>query len=156
MKFKLITIESSKEKWFDEATSLYNKKINGFCSFERISIKAKGLERKHKDQKKEGESALILDKLKTTDFVILCDERGKSFNSIQFSQKLVSYLENGHSNIVFVVGGAYGVSTDLRNRANLIWSLSDMVMNHFVAQVVVLEQIYRALTIWKGTPYHNE
>ncbi|MFK8137458.1 MAG: 23S rRNA (pseudouridine(1915)-N(3))-methyltransferase RlmH [Bdellovibrionales bacterium] len=156
MKVELISLESGKEKWFTEASELYAKKLKPVLNFSHTLFKAKNLERKQSDQKKELESALLLSKIKSNDYVILCEERGKSFDSIEFSTKLRAAYESGSSRVLFVVGGAYGVNQDLRSRANLLWSFSPMVMNHMLAQVVALEQIYRATTIWKGTPYHNE
>lgn len=156
MRLKCLSVQSSKESWFLDAQRHFAKKIEGFCAFEVISLKAKSGDRKQRDYKKDKESAQILDKIKPNHFVVLCDERGQSFDSQKFSKKLVSWIESGHSEIVFVVGGAYGVSQELRERANVVWSLSEMVMNHHVAQVVVLEQIYRGFAIWKGIPYHNE
>ena len=156
MRIKVLSIQSSKEPWFEKACALYDKKISAFCKFENIHMKAKSLDRKQREQKKLLESKLILEKIRPQDFVILCDERGKSFTSQEFSKKIVSCFEGGYSDIVFVIGGAYGCSEELQERAKLKWSLSNMVMNHLVAQTVVLEQIYRAFAIWKGLPYHNE
>lgn len=156
MKIRCISLQSSKDSWFIEALAIFEKKLKPFCQFDLQLYKAKSGDRKQREFKREKESEILLSKLKPTDFVIVCDERGKSFTSQKFSNQLISWFEAGHSELVFVVGGAYGVSDPLRKRANCIWSLSEMVMNHQVAQVVVLEQIYRAFSIWKGLPYHNE
>lgn len=156
MKIKCLSLQSSKDKWFVEALAVFEKKLKPFCHFELHLLKAKSGERKQREFKREKESEVLLAKIKPNDFVILCDERGKTFTSQKFSKQIVSWVESGHNELVFVVGGAYGVSEELRKRANCVWSLSEMVMNHQVAQVVVLEQIYRAFSIWKGLPYHNE
>ena len=156
MKLQLIYIQSSKEPWFSEATELYHKKINGFQSFEIKALKAKGLERSQADQKKKLESDLLLKNIETSDYVILFDENGKVFkDSVDFSKFLNQGLESGKQTIKFVIGGAYGSSEELQQRANLKASLSPLTMNHLVATVTALEQIYRGLTILKGIPYHN-
>lgn len=154
--FQLLTIESSKEEWFLEAVRLYTKKINHYYSFERRALKSKSMGREEREQKRNLESKQLLDALQEGAVWILLDERGKSYSSEGFSKLLVSQLENGKKNIQFIVGGAYGVSEELQKKVHHKITLSPMVMNHFVAQTVLLEQIYRALTIWKGIPYHNE
>ncbi len=154
--FQLLTIESSKEKWFLEATQLYTKKINHYYPFERKAVKSKAMGRDEREIKKQLESKQLLAAISDKALVILLDESGKSYSSESFSKLLVSSVENGKKNIQFIIGGAYGVTDDLKKRADHKITLSPMVMNHFVAQTVLLEQLYRALTIWKGIPYHNE
>lgn len=154
--FQLLTIESSKEDWFLEVAKLYHKKINYYYSFERKALKSKSMGREEREQKKQLESKQLMDAIQDGSVIILLDERGKSYSSEAFSKLLVSQIENGKKHIQFIVGGAYGVSEDLQKKAHYKVTLSPMVMNHFVAQTVLMEQIYRALTIWKGIPYHNE
>lgn len=154
--FQLLTIESSKEGWFLEAAQIYYKKINHYYGFERKALKSRGMGREDREQKKALESKMLLDAIQPNAVIILLDEKGKSYSSEAFSKLLVSNIEGGKKNIQFVVGGAFGVSEDLQRKANYKISLSPMVMNHFVAQIVLMEQIYRALTIWKGIPYHND
>ncbi|MCB0347689.1 MAG: 23S rRNA (pseudouridine(1915)-N(3))-methyltransferase RlmH [Bdellovibrionales bacterium] len=154
--FQLLTIESSKEAWFVEATNLYTKKINHYYPFERKALKSKSMGREDKETKKRLETKQIVDAIDNKSLVILLDEAGKNYSSENFSKLLVSSLENGKKNIQFIIGGAYGVTDELKKTANHKISLSPMVMNHFVAQTVLMEQLYRALTIWKGIPYHNE
>jgi 23S rRNA (pseudouridine1915-N3)-methyltransferase len=98
---------------------------------------------------------LLLSVLAKDDFIVLFDERGKTFNSIEFSKKVENILSSSKRRGVFIIGGAYGVSDEVRARAQLVVTLSPMVMNHLLAQTVALEQIYRAFTILKNTPYHN-
>ncbi|MGZ3743351.1 MAG: 23S rRNA (pseudouridine(1915)-N(3))-methyltransferase RlmH [Pseudobdellovibrionaceae bacterium] len=155
MKFILYNLATAKEAWAEEAAKLYAKKISYFHSFEVQSLKPKRSPREDATQKKKEESELILSVLNKDDFVILFDERGKSFNSIEFSKKLESIMLSSKKRAVFIIGGAYGVNEEVRARAQLIVTLSPMVMNHLLAQTVALEQIYRAFTIIKNLPYHN-
>ena len=95
--------------------------------------------------------------LSKNDFVMIFDENGKSYDdSIQFSKKLNSVFNLGKQNIVFIIGGSYGFSDEIKLLANEKFSLSNLTMNHHVAKLVAMEQIYRAICIQKNIPYHNE
>jgi 23S rRNA (pseudouridine1915-N3)-methyltransferase len=155
MKFVLYNLATAKEPWADEASRLYSQKINHFNPFEIQTLKPKKSAREESALKKKEESELILSSLATADFVVLFDERGRSFNSLEFSKKIEAILMSSKKRAVFIIGGAYGVSDEVRARADLAVSFSPMVMNHLLAQTVALEQIYRAFTILKNIPYHN-
>ena len=155
MKFVLYNLATAKEPWAEEAARLYLQKISYFTPFQIQTLKPKKSSRDESAQKQKEESELILSTLSSDDFVILFDERGKSFDSIEFSKKIGSVLSSSKKRAVFIVGGAYGVSDEVRARAQLVVSLSPMVMNHLLAQTVALEQIYRAFMILKNLPYHN-
>jgi 23S rRNA (pseudouridine1915-N3)-methyltransferase len=155
-KLHLITLESSKSEWVAEALGQWSKKINPILSFEHIKIKAPSLDRKQSDGKAELEGELILKKIEKDDWVVLLDERGRGLTSKAFSKELVQWVESGKKRVVFVIGGSYGVSEHVKSRANIKIKLSDFTLNHWVAQVVLTEQIYRALAIWRNLPYHND
>jgi 23S rRNA (pseudouridine1915-N3)-methyltransferase len=156
MKLKLFYLKGKSESWAEMAASDLEKKISRFFPFAIESVKSKSNDRENAEEKKSQESISLLKKIDSSDYVVLFDEGGKAFkNSIEFSIELVSALGKKSSRIVFVIGGPYGFSEDIRKRSNARWSLSGLTYNHHVAQVVALEQIYRALTIWKGLPYHN-
>lgn len=154
VRISLVSLQSSKDLWFVEACELYQKKLQAFCRFESHALKAKG--RSQGERRKQEDSEQILQRLSPQAFVVLCDERGQSFNSQQFSKQLLFWWERNATEVCFVIGGAYGASESLHKRANAALCLAPWVMNHHVAQVVLLEQIYRAMSIWKGLPYHNE
>lgn len=156
MKLALLTVGGQKEAWLIEVSAEYQRKISYFLPFEIHRLKPVKLERASREAKLAAESEALLKALTKDDLLILCDERGSALTSQQFSQKLVKALERGRSRVVVMIGGAYGVSDEVRARADWHWSLSSMVFNHHIAQAVALEQLYRALTIWKNLPYHNE
>lgn len=156
MKLALIAIGGQKEAWLAEFSSAYEAKIGRFCDFEIIRLKPSKLERASSEAKRQAETAELLKALKKDDVVVLCDERGEAIDSRKFSGKLVKFFERGRPRVVVVIGGAYGFDEDLKKRADWIWSLSPMVLNHHLAQALVLEQIYRAFAIWKNLPYHND
>lgn len=156
MKFVFLNVATAKESWSDQATKVYVDKISHFVPFEVQHISPKKISRDDQARKLAEESKIILDFLQSTDFVVLFDERGKSFNSKEFSKQVERILMTGKKRCIWIIGGAFGVSDEVRTRADLKVSLSTMVMNHLVAQTVALEQIYRGFAIIKNLPYHNE
>ena len=104
-------------------------------------------------QSKQQETEKILSMIDQKSTLILLDEHGKQYDSVEFSHLIFDDIQN---NIIFVIGGAYGVSTILIKRANYIWSLGSVVFPHQLVRVLLAEQIYRAHTIASGHPYHHE
>lgn len=151
-----MNLNTAKEKWSDQVQELYLEKINHFIKFEVISLKTDNLSRNQKDIRLQKETETILKFLKEDDYLVLFDERGKSFNSLEFSKQINSILNTGKKRVVFLIGGAFGVSEEIKSRAQLKVSFSTMVFNHLIAEAVALEQIYRAFTIIKNLPYHNQ
>ena len=108
-----------------------------------------------KEQKRmEGES--ILKRIDSSDQVVLLDEKGKEFRSIEFSKFLQKKMNAGTRNLVLVIGGPYGFSDSVYQRANGKLSLSKMTMSHQMIRLFLLEQVYRAFTILRNEPYHHE
>ena len=107
------------------------------------------------EQFQEKEGALVLKKLQSDDFLILLDERGKSFTSVKFAQYLDQLLMGSGKRLIFLVGGAYGFSPEIYRRANAQLCLSAMTFSHQMVRLFFLEQLYRAMTILRGEPYHN-
>lgn len=156
MNIALIYIKGKTEPWAEDANELYAKKINRFLPFERIAVKAKSLDRDNASEKKTVESNALLAHVEKSDVLVIFDEAGKKIkNSHDFSANLVNLLGRQARRTVFGIGGAYGFSDQAKKSAQEIWSLSPLTMNHHLAQLAALEQIYRALTIWKNFPYHN-
>lgn len=155
MKFVFLKIESSKEKWSEEATSLYLEKLKHYVKFEIQTLSSKKISRAAASQKVELESEEILDFLEKDDFVVLFDEKGKALDSVAISKQVSRIMDSGKKRCVWIIGGAFGVSEAVKARADLKLSLAPFVMNHLVAQTVALEQIYRSFTIIKNLPYHN-
>ena len=156
MKFQLVHLSTASEDWSKLVVELYQKKINHFVPIEIVHLKSKKAAREHSSHKLEIESDLILNYIKADDFVVVFDERGKKLNSIDFSKSLERILSSGKKRALFIIGGAYGISPEVRKNAQLCISFSDMVFSHLIAQAVALEQIYRAFTILRNIPYHNE
>lgn len=156
MKFILLHASTAKEEWSQSATDLYSRKLQHFVQFEIQSIKPKKLSRDDKDSKRQGESEALLQFLNSDDFIILFDEKGTQFNSIDFSKKINHILNSGKKRAVFIIGGAFGVSEEIKAKAHLKISFSQLTFNHLLAITIALEQIYRGFTIIKNIPYHND
>lgn len=156
MKLTIFYLKGKAESWADAASDEFLKKISRYFQVERVAIKSKSLDRDDAEAKKASEGEALLQKLSPSDYVILFDEKGKlAKDSKEFSAQLIKALGQQRTRFVFVIGGPYGFSANVLTRADMKLSLSPLTMNHHVAQVAGLEQIYRAITIWKGVPYHN-
>lgn len=155
MKLQFYYIQSSKESWSEEAQRLYSEKLKRFHSFQLEGIRSKKIDREESELKRKQDSTDLMNRLEPTDVIFLFDERGKALTSLQFAQHLQSHIESGKRRIVFLIGGPYGVTDEVLKRAQSVISLSTFVMNHHVALVTALEQIYRSSTIISKTPYHN-
>jgi 23S rRNA (pseudouridine1915-N3)-methyltransferase len=153
---KLMTIKSSSSKWLEVASQEYTEKINFFQKFEFIQLPSSKKSRLDQNQKIKEESELIIKNIKQQDYLILFDQHGKKLTSLDASKKVANLRLHGTKGIVFLIGGAYGVNDEIKKRANETWSISDFVLNHHVATLVVLEQIYRIFMILNNKPYHNE
>lgn len=109
-----------------------------------------------KGGKQSVEAELLIAALPDTAFVVALDERGKTFASPQFAQNLATWRDAGHRDLVFVIGGADGLTDQVRNRADMLLSFGNMVWPHMLARVMLSEQLYRAATILAGGPYHRD
>lgn len=157
MKITLVFTGKTTESYVLEGEKLFSTRISRYVPFEikvipelKKSIKLSEVEVKRVD----GES--ILKMISLSDYLILLDDKGKSFTSLQFSEQLNKWMVQGMKNIVFCVGGAYGFSDEVYKRANFKLSLSPMTFNHQLIRVIFTEQLYRAFSILKGEPYHHE
>lgn len=156
MKIVLAHLSTAKEEWADLAAHVYLKKISGFIPITEEALKPRKTARSESEVKKTAESQQLLDFCKPDDLVWLFDERGETLDSRAFAKKLERGLGSSKKRLVVIIGGAYGVTDEVRKRADTVLSLSPMVMNHLLAKTVALEQIYRGLTILKNIPYHND
>ena len=156
MKIVLLYFYSSRDEWFHLFENEYIKKINYFIPFECHPLKSKTFPEKNKQEKILEEFKQLSTFLKSSDQIILFDEKGKSFeNSCEFSRFLIQNIEMGKKRLVFVVGGAYGFSKKAFSLAHHKVCLSNLTFSHPLAIATALEQVYRGLSIWKGLPYHN-
>ena len=157
MKITILAIGKLKEKYFTEAYEEYVKRLQHYVQFNIHYIgDAKGTRNMSEAQQKVAEGKLLLAALETSDHVVLLDEHGTERTSIDFSQWLQRRMASGTKRLVFVVGGPYGFSQDVYDRANEKISLSKMTFPHELVRLIFVEQLYRAFTILKHEPYHHE
>ena len=156
MKIKLIFVGKTDEKHVKDICSFYFNKITHYIKMEIIERTAlkqtKNLSVKEQKQK---ETALILKYIQLSDKVILLDEKGKTYTSVQFSNFIQTQMNTSLKQLVFVIGGAYGFSDEMYQRADSLLSLSKMTLTHQMVRIVFLEQVYRAFTILNNEPYHH-
>lgn len=156
MKLRFLIFESKAPGWVQDARAEYVNKISPFLPMEFKSLKSPAADRDQAEVKRRLEGQRFLEEFDERDLVVLFDEHGKSVRSSEeFAEQLRRVTESGKQRIVFCVGGAYGFSDEVKKRADAKWSLSTLTMNHWLAQIAALEQIYRGFTILRGLPYHN-
>ena len=135
----------------------YSSRLKHYVPFEIKYIPdAKNTKNLTEAQQKETEGRNILAALDKSDHVVLLDERGKQFTSIEFAHYIERKMSTVQRRLVFVVGGPYGFSTDVYSRAAEKISLSSMTFSHEMIRLIFTEQLYRAMTIIRGEPYHHE
>jgi 23S rRNA (pseudouridine1915-N3)-methyltransferase len=157
MKIKLLFIGKENLEELQAASQDYVSKINNYNPFEIEAIPyLKNTKSLPIELQKKQEGELFLKKIHSQDVVVLLDERGKEVSSLQFSQFIQQRFNSGGKNLLFLIGGAYGFSEELYQRANFSISLSKMTFPHKLARLLFAEQLYRAFTILKGEPYHHE
>lgn len=154
MAIRLYVIGKTKESHFIASEKEYLQRIGKYASFSYEVIPSA------RNQTRASiclqmEEVALLKKIQDTDFVVLLDEKGKSYTSRNFAEQLAQWT-NQYPDLIFVIGGAFGVSSTVRKRANAILTLSAMTFPHHLVRTMFLEQLYRAFTINRGEKYHND
>ena len=156
VKVKFICIGKTGKSFLEEGESEYLKRLKHYIQVERVEIHdIKNAKKLTFEQIKEQEGKEILSKVQTGDQLILLDENGDAYSSVQFSNFLQQKFNSGGKAIAFVVGGAYGFSDEVYTAATGKISLSNMTFSHQMVRMIFFEQLYRAMTILRGEPYHH-
>ena len=157
MKIRLLTVGKTDKDWVKQGIDIYASRLKHYIPFTINEIpELKNVSALSKDQIKVREGELILKNVKPTDDVILMDEHGKEYTSVDFASILQRKISLEGKDMVFVIGGAYGFSEEVYKRANSKISLSKMTFSHQMVRAIFTEQLYRAFTIMRGEPYHHE
>ena len=157
MKITLLTVGKTDKDWVRQGMDIYVSRLKHYIPFTLMEIpELKNVSALSKDQIKVKEGELILKNVRPTDDLILLDEHGKEYSSVQMAKILQDKISYECKDIVFVIGGAYGFSDAVYARANSKLSLSKMTFSHQMVRTIFAEQLYRAFTIMKGEPYHHE
>jgi len=157
LKIKFICIGKTGKEFLLAGEQEYLNRLKHYIPIERIEIPdIKNAKSLSIDQIKELEGKEILSKVAVTEQIVLLDENGKNYSSVEFSDFLQQKFNQGGKGIAFVVGGAYGFSDEVYKQAVTKISLSKMTFSHQMIRMIFFEQIYRAMTILKGEPYHHQ
>jgi 23S rRNA (pseudouridine1915-N3)-methyltransferase len=153
MKVKFFFVGKTHEKYLQEGIQIYLKRLIHYLPVELVEIPSPGNVSSRDLIKKESEA--ILKRINAKDFVILLDEKGNEFSSLHLADFMNNLMVRGVTSIIFIVGGAFGVSENINKRANLILAFSKFTLTHQMIRIFLLEQLYRAMTIIKNEQYHN-
>ncbi|MBR6440979.1 MAG: 23S rRNA (pseudouridine(1915)-N(3))-methyltransferase RlmH [Bacteroidales bacterium] len=157
MNIKLLVISKTDIPYLQEGIEVYVKRLKHYVNFELEVIPAlRDQKGASPDEIKEREAVLLLKRLEGVDRIVLLDEHGKEHTSVGFSEFLQKQMNSGVRTLVFVVGGAFGFAPGVYKVAHEKISLSQMTFNHQMVRLFFVEQLYRAFTILKHEPYHNE
>jgi len=157
MKVKLLLTGKTNSEYLKSGIDDYVQRLKHYLPFEMVVIpELKNNKKMSEDQQKTKEGELILDQINPPDFVVLLDENGKDFSSVGFSNFVSKKMLSGLKSMIFVVGGPYGFSDEIYKRSEMKISLSKMTFSHQMVRLIFVEQLYRAMTILKGEPYHHK
>ena len=157
MTIKLLAIGKTDSKELQKLISIYQQRLDHYVKFQlEIIPDLKKTKNLSEDQQKIKEGELILKSLSSTDVLILLDENGKQYSSVEFSGYLQKKMNSGMKQLVFLIGGPYGFSEEIYKKASGKISLSKMTFSHQMVRLFIVEQLYRAFTILRNEPYHHQ
>ncbi len=157
MKIILLSVGKTDKDSFSTLIKEYEKRVNRYTAFETIIVPdIKGSKKLPEKGQKALEGNNILKALQPTDYVVLLDDKGDEYSSTEFADFIEKKSHSVAKRMVFVIGGPYGFSDEIYSRANEKVSLSRMTFTHQMVRLIFTEQLYRAMTIMKGEPYHHE
>ena len=156
MKILLLVIGKTDEDYLVTGINKYVGRLGHYASFEMKELPdIRNRKTLSENQQKKAESFQLLQQLQPSDIVVLLDEGGKKYTSVEFSEMIGKFSAAGIKRLVFIVGGPYGFAQDVYDRADTKLSLSPMTFSHQMVRLIFVEQLYRAFTILKGEPYHH-
>lgn len=157
MKIILISVGKTDDRFFSEIIETYKKKTNFYINFEIEMVPdIKNTKKLSEKEQKIQEGSNLIKCFQPTDYIVLLDDKGKQFPSMEFARFIEKKTHTVPKRLVFVVGGPYGFSEEMYALANEKLSLSKMTFTHQMVRLVFVEQLYRAMTILNGEPYHHE
>lgn len=157
MKICLLVIGKTDEAYLQKGIDIFLKRIPHYIPFElKVIPDVKNSKNLSEELQKEKEGELILQQIVPGDELLLLDEQGTEFSSVDFARFLEKKMISGLKRLVFVIGGPYGFSGSIYARSNGKISLSKMTFSHQMVRLIFAEQLYRAMTILKGEPYHHQ
>lgn len=156
MKILLLAIAPTDDKDLAKMISVYQKRLAFYCPFEFETIPTgKKWSKLGQEQQKEAEGKALLQRIDPTDRIVLLDEKGREFTSEGFADFLQKQMNSGIRRLVFMIGGPFGFSEEVYQRADQKLALSRLTFSHQMVRLFFVEQLYRAMTILRNEPYHN-
>lgn len=156
MKVTLLVVGKTTDTLVESLTNVYIKRLEHYLDFQfQVIPELKNTKAMSEAEQKQREGELILKTVPAGSRIVLLDEKGGEYTSVEFSQKISGYMNSGQKSVVFVIGGPYGFSPDVYKAAHEKLSLSKMTFSHQMVRAIFTEQLYRAMTILKGEPYHH-
>lgn len=157
MKFQIITIGKKHDKNIEDFISDFEKRIKANFDLSWTIIASQDDSNKERQKEKEGIKIIeILEKENKNNFIILLDEKGKEKSTLELSNIFEEKMNISIDKIIFIIGGAFGINERVKEKANLVMSLSKLVFPHQLVRVILVEQIYRCISIFKNGKYHHE
>ena len=157
MKILLILVGKTADRRFTDIIEDYASRLKHYVSFDIQTIpELKNTRSLSEEQQKQAEGELLIKQFQSSDYIVLLDEHGAELRSVEFAKWITKKMNAVSRRLVFVVGGPYGFSEDIYAKANEKLSLSKMTFSHQMIRMIFVEQLYRAMTIIKGEPYHHE
>lgn len=157
MKIHFLVIGKSTPSFVVDAVNEYEKRVKKYIPFSvKVFPLVKNAAKLPPSELKKAEAAMIEKHLQSNDKLIVLDEHGKDLKSVEFSGKLENWMATHSGNIVFLIGGAYGIHNELLAKASFKIALGKATYSHQVIRIMFMEQLYRACTIIRGEKYHNE
>jgi len=157
MQIKVLVVGKTQERYLQEGITLYEQRIARYLPYAMQAIPAlKRAKSLRPEQQKEREGEALLAQVGDRDYLILLDERGPQRRSVEFADDLQQHMLASRPTLIFAIGGAYGFSPAVYARANDQLALSAMTLSHQMVRLFLVEQLYRALAILRGEPYHHE
>ena len=157
MKIHFWSIGKSNESYVDEGVQIFTKRIQNYYPIQWNIINGpKNASSMNENELKKMEGELLLGMIKKEDYLVLLDEKGKQLSSEGLADFIQQRANESVKNIILLIGGAFGVSNEVTNRANFKWSLSTLVFPHQLVRLILAEQLYRACTINRNEKYHHK
>lgn len=157
MKVTLLLVGRTVDKRFTALIDEYTSRVAHYIPFDiQVIPELKATKSLSEEQQKTAEGELITKALTPADYVVLLDEHGREYRSVEFAAWMQDCMNRGLRRVVFVIGGPYGFSPAVYSRADCKISLSKMTFSHQMVRLIFVEQLYRAMTILRGEPYHHE
>ena len=157
MKIALLLIGKTTEKHIAEGVNIFSERVNKYTAFEIITLPdLRNTRNMTAREQKTREGVKIIQSLRSDDLIVILDDKGKEFTTMEFAGWLERSFMLPKKRIVFVIGGPWGFADDVYSKSDIRLSVSRMTFSHQVVRLLFLEQLYRVFTIIKGDPYHHE